>query len=128
MHLLFLAVFIGYSQSKFVLPSDLESDKIRFKLINNLVILPIEVNGAELTFLLDSGVRKPIIFSLFKETDSLVLNNAEIVHLKGLGEGEPVEALKSEKNIFKIGNAVNVNQTMYAIFDENFNFSPRLGQ
>lgn len=120
-------VLVGYSQSKFLLPNHLNKDKINFKFVNNLIIIPVEVNGAKLSFLLDTGVRKPIIFSLFKETDSLVLKNTEIVYLKGLGEGEPVEAIKSDNNIIKIGNAINSNQTVYAIFDEYLNFSPRLG-
>lgn len=124
---LLFVVLAGYSQNKFLLPDDLDKDKIRFKLVNNLVIVPVEINGTELSFLLDSGVRKPIIFSLFKETDSLVLKNTEIVYIKGLGEGEPVEALKSENNSIKIGNAFGGNQTVYALFNEKLNFSPRLG-
>jgi hypothetical protein len=38
--------------------------KIPFQLINNLVFIPINVNGVELTFLLDSGVKETILFSL----------------------------------------------------------------
>ena len=34
-----------------------------FKLINNLIIIPVEVNGVTLSFLLDTGVSKPIIFN-----------------------------------------------------------------
>jgi hypothetical protein len=37
--------------------------KIPFQLINNLVFIPINVNGVELTFL-DSGVKETILFSL----------------------------------------------------------------
>lgn len=125
--LLFCSFWNISSQSNFLLPKGTDSDRIGFKLINNLIVIPVEVNGAELSFLLDTGVRKPIIFSLFKETDSLIIGNAQKVFLKGLGEGTPVMALKSDRNVFKIGSAINVNQSMYAIFDENLNFSPRLG-
>lgn len=125
--LFILSILGGYSQSKYILPNDVQADKIKFKLINNLIIIPLEINGAELSFLLDSGVRKPIVFNLFMETDSLTFKNAQRSYLKGLGEGNSVMALKSENNVFRIGRAMNINQSMYAVFDENLNFSPRLG-
>ncbi len=115
-----------YSQDKFVLQNNKDSDKIRFKLINNLIIIPVEINGAELTFILDSGVRKPIIFNILN-TDSLYINQTDKVLLRGLGGGDPIEALRSKKNIFKIGNSINVDQTLYAIYQDNLNFTPRLG-
>src|SRR5690606_28863948 len=36
-------------------------------------------------------------------------------------------ALKSRNNIFKIGEAINVNQDVFIISDETINFTPRLG-
>ena len=124
----FCASFYNVSaQGKFVLHNDKESDKIRFKLINNLILIPVEINGAELTFLLDSGVRKPIIFNFLNATDSLNINKPEIIYLRGLGEGEPIEAIRSRNNIVKIGDAVNVNQSVFAVFNDKLNFAPRLG-
>ncbi len=38
-----------------------------------------------------------------------------------------LKQLRSRNNIFKIGNAININQNLFAIFDERFNFAPRLG-
>ncbi len=124
---IFLVTYSSYSQGKFVLQDNKESDKIRFKLINNLIVIPVEVNGAELTFLLDSGVRKPIIFNFLNSTDSLAINEPEIIYLRGLGEGEPIEAIRSRNNIVKIGNAININQSLFAVFNEKLNFAPRLG-
>lgn len=126
--LLFLLFFtlLVYPQDRFVLQNNKESDKIKFKLINNLIIIPVNINGAELTFILDSGVRKPIIFNILN-TDSLYINQTETILLRGLGEGEPIEAIRSRNNIFKIGNALKINQSLYAIFQDNLNFTPRLG-
>jgi hypothetical protein len=42
--------------------------KIPFS-INNLVFIPINVNGVELTFLLDSGVKETILFSLEEKNE-----------------------------------------------------------
>lgn len=122
-------LFISFSvsaQGKFVLQGG-KSDKINFQLINNLIVFPVEVNGVELFFLLDTGVSKPIIFNFLNINEALKINQAERIYLRGLGEGEPVEALKSRQNIFKIGNALNLSQDLYAIFDPNLNFAPRLG-
>jgi len=124
---LLLIIYSGYSQGEFVLQDNKESDKIRFKLINNLIVIPVEINGAELTFLLDSGVRKPILFNFLNSTDSLAINEPEIIYLRGLGEGEPIEAIRSRNNIVKIGNAISINQSLFAILNERFNFAPRLG-
>jgi len=116
----------GYSQEGFLLPLDLEKDKIPFKLINNLVVIPVEVNGTSLIFLLDTGVSSTIMFSV-AEVDSLQLNNATSVKLKGLGEGGSIPALKSEKNTLKIGEAFDKDHTIYVIFDKSLNLSTRMG-
>ena len=123
--LLFYTLF-GYSQGKFVLQNSKQFDKVKFKLVNNLIIIPVEVNGAELAFILDSGVRKPIIFNLLN-TDSLYINQTETMFLRGLGGGDPIEAIRSKNNIFKIGSAININQSLFAIVQDNLNFTPRLG-
>ncbi|HEX9827577.1 MAG TPA: retropepsin-like aspartic protease, partial [Flavobacteriaceae bacterium] len=123
--LLFICSIITFGQSKFNLPRT-NSDKIRFQLIDNLIIVPVEVNGVTLSFLLDTGVSKPILFNI-ANIDTLQVNNVETVYLRGLGGGEPVEALKSQNNLFKMGNAINIDQDIYVVFDNSINFTPRLG-
>ena len=115
-----------YSQSKFDIPNSNVS-KIKFELINNLIVLPVEVNGVELSFILDSGVSKPILFNIINLTDSLMINNVEKIYLRGLGADGDIEALRSKYNFFKIGDAINVNQDLYVVFDASINFTPRLG-
>ncbi len=124
--LLLLITSIGISQSNFNLIRT-DSDKIKFKLIDNLIVLPIEINGVELSFLLDSGVSKPILFNIANFTDSLQINNVETMYLHGLGADGAVEALRSKGNVVEIGKAINVNQDIYVIFDADINFAPRLG-
>ena len=115
-----------YSQNGFVLEENKE-DKIRFELINNLIVFPVEINGVELSFLLDTGVSKPIIFNFLNLTEELKINQTEKIFLRGLGEGESVEALRSRNNIFRIGDAISISQSLYAVFDPALNFAPRLG-
>ncbi len=117
----------SFSQQRFSVQNAKSSDKIPFKLINNLIIIPVEVNGVELSFLLDTGVSKPIIFNFLNVSDTLRIKDTETIFLRGLGEGKPVEALKSKNNTFKIGDAIKLNQELFAVFDANLNFGPRLG-
>ena len=126
--LILLLIFVitsSFSQSDFSLPR-LEKDKIRFDLIGNLIILPVELNGVKLSFVLDTGVSKPILFNL-TNIDSLQIRNAETILIRGLGGGDPVEAIRSKRNFLRVGNAININQDVYVVFDKDLNFTPRLG-
>ena len=123
--LIFTCFVNAFGQSKFTLPRS-NSDKIKFQLIDNLIIIPVKVNGVQLSFLLDSGVSKPILFNI-TNIDTLEVNNVETVYLRGLGGGEPVEALRSQNNLFKVGNAINIDQDIFVVFDNSINFTPRLG-
>lgn len=123
--LLFITV-LSFSQGRFELQR-VKHTKIKFELINNLIVFPVEVNGAKLSFLLDSGVSKPILFNIINAPDSIQINHVESIYLRGLGDGGFIEALRSKQNILKIGDAININQEIFVIFDESINFTPRLG-
>ncbi|WP_419212322.1 aspartyl protease family protein [Maribacter sp. X9] len=118
-------VFSGSAQN-YELPSGKKFQKIKFELINNLIVLPIEVNGTELSFVLDSGVGTPILFNL-ADQDSLQLNNVSEITINGLGDGEPINALKSSGNYVQLGDAKNSSQNIYVVMDAGINFSPTLG-
>lgn len=123
------ALFIGaglYAQ-RFILPKTIDQEKIRFELINNLMVVPMQVNGAELSFILDTGVSSPILFNL-TDQDSIQINNVSTISLKGLGEGPAIEALKSENNLFKLGRAQSTNQSLFVVLDRELNLSTSLGR
>ena len=115
------------SAQRFLLPKGVEQEKIRFELVNNLIIIPMDVNGSELSFILDSGVSSPILFNLTDE-DSIQINDVSTISLKGLGDGPPIEALKSENNQFAIGKARSMNQNMFVVLDRELNLSASLGR
>lgn len=117
----FFGVAQGYS-----LQEGQKFEKIRFELINNLMVIPIEVNGTELSFVMDSGVSTPILFNLANQ-DSIELKNVSEITINGLGEGEPISALSSQGNFFKLGNIQNFSQKLYVVMDAGINFSPSLG-
>jgi hypothetical protein len=124
--LLFLTVPYTWAQSSFEFPKKRTQDRIDFKLINNLILIPVLVNDTPLNFLLDTGASSTVIFS-FEETEEIELYNYTIIKLRGLGKGEPVDALKSVGNNIQIGRAKSTNQTIYVVFDGALNFSARLG-
>lgn len=114
------------SQGVFKLDHGRNKESIKFKFVSNLIILPVEVNGVELSFILDTGVNKPILFNL-GTADSVQVKNVEEIYIKGLGDGDPVKALKSMGNEFRMKSVYNHNQELYVVLDTNINFSPRLG-
>ena len=108
------------------LPEGKKYEKLKFQLINNLIVIPLEVNGTELSFILDSGVSKPILFNL-TDQDAVPINNVSEITINGLGGGEPIKALSSSGNFFKLKNIKNVDQLLYVVLDKDLNFSPALG-
>lgn len=118
---------VTFAQNGYFIQNKSGVDKIDFKLVNNIIVIPIEVNGIKLSFLLDSGVNKPIVFDVLNVSDSLNAINAEKIYLKGLGNGGLIQALKSKNNIFKLGNTINFNQDFFVVLDSSINFAPYLG-
>ena len=125
--LLFFSLHNVFTQGRFQFfgKNDVKQ-KVKFERINNLIVIPLEINGKELSFILDTGVNKTILFNL-TENDSLGLNNVEKIKLQGLGDNEPVDALLSKNNRFKIKNIVNSNEDLYVILKDNFNMSSKMG-
>ncbi|MUH37358.1 PDZ domain-containing protein [Zobellia amurskyensis] len=110
----------------FNLPKGQKSEKVKFQLINNLIVVPIEVNGTELSFLLDSGVSTPILFNI-SEADSVQINHVSEITIKGFGDDVPIKALVSEENKFRLKNITNENQKLFVVMDKSINFSTSLG-
>lgn len=126
--LLFICIgYTSFAQGSFAIQNERKTDKIKFKLINNLILIPVEINGVKLSFILDTGVSRVILFNIFNINETLNVNNSEKIFIRGLGEGEPIEALRSRNNVFQIGDALNINQDLYVVYNSKLNFAPRLG-
>ena len=114
------------AQQGFRLPAGVKKATVSFELINNLIIVPLELNGIPLSFILDTGVNKPILFSA-GTADSLLIKNAKEIYLRGLGEGNAVKAYYASGNRIKINKIYSNDQDLYMILDEEINLSPSLG-
>lgn len=126
---LFFFIFsfqITFSQGGFQITNKAKKVKIPFQLVNNLIVIPVSINGVALNFLLDTGVENTILFSLEK-SETVEFNNVEKIAIKGLGNGLPIEALRSKNNNFTIQNFTDRNHEVYIILDDAVNFSSQLG-
>ena len=121
--LFFVPVF---SQQGFLFDDETTKIKIPFKLINNLVLVPIKVNGVELNFLLDTGVSETILFSLEEKKEVRFLNTEKII-LRGLGNQTAVEGLKSTNNTLEFSSLKMSNHLLYIVLDPEFNLSSHIG-
>lgn len=115
-----------FSQQGFQFETEANKISVPFKLINNLVFVPIKVNGIELNFLLDTGVVETILFSL-EDKKEIRFFNAEKILLKGLGSQEAVEGLKSTNNVLEISSLKDRNHMLYIVLDPDFNLSSHIG-
>ena len=115
---------LGQDEFKF----NIKGDKviIPFKFINNLIFIPIKVNGVELNFLLDSGVEETILFSLEEKKEISFLNVEKII-LRGLGSEDAIEGLKSTNNILEIQGLKSASHLVYIVLDQEFNLSSHVG-
>ena len=121
-----LASFTLKAQDDFLIEKHKKKVTIPFKLINNLVFIPIKVNGIELNFLLDSGVEETILFSM-EDKKEVSFKNVQKIKLRGLGSEEEIEGLKSTNNVLETHGLMSVNHMVYIILDQSFNLSSHIG-
>lgn len=106
--------------------SDKNKTVIPFQLINNLIFIPLNINGTNLTFLLDSGVNETILFSL--DQQEVNFNDIEKVKFAGLGGTKSIEGLRSDNNTVTVGKDFrDPKHTIFIILDESINFSAHVG-
>ena len=117
--------FFCFSQ-KFQMEEGKRVQKMKFQLINNVIIIPVEVNGSSLSFILDSGVSTPILFNLTGQ-DSIQINDVTEVKIKGLGAAHSILALSSKGNTFRLRDIQNTQQDLFVVLDKDINFSTTFG-
>jgi hypothetical protein len=114
------------NELRFVDPKD-KSVSFEFQFINNLIIVPVIINDSDtLHFILDTGINSSIMTEL-SIGDSLSLNYLRQIKLRGLGKGNPIDALHSTGNNFLISGIIGYNQDLYILLQNVFNLSSLLG-
>ena len=103
--LFLLTINFGFCQSGFIFPFGVDKVQIAFDLEKNLILIPVELNGVNMRFLLDTGVAETILFSLDDKSEVTLLN-VEKIKMRGLGDQDAVEGLKSSGNTLKINGLI----------------------
>jgi hypothetical protein len=125
--ILFIFIFclVATAQEGFMMEVNKKKIAIPFQLINNLIFIPIKVNGVDLTFLLDSGSEETVLFSL--EDQQISLSNVEKINITSYDSSVYVEALKSTNNMLSTSGYLDTNHNIYIILDQSFNLSSQVG-
>jgi len=121
---IFLISISSHCQSKW----ESEKDKIviPFELTHNLIIVEAEVNNVKLNMLLDTGSDKNLLFS-FPESDSIIFYNTKKIKINGIGNGEPIDAIVSKKNILKIRDYYDDNFELLLVTEQDISIVNKLG-
>lgn len=115
-----------HGQIGFEWQSDKDKIIVPFTFVDNLIIMPVEINNTKLNMLLDSGSEPSLIFS-FPENDTILLHNTKKIKISGLGNEEVAEGIISDTNTANVNGYINKHFELLVILDENLNFSSRIG-
>ena len=107
--------------------SNQKSVKIPFKLVHNLIVIPVRINSSQpLNFILDSGTKSTLITRLYF-ADSLDLRDVNKISVRGLGEGHAIEAYQSKGNELHMHGISGLNNEVFVLMEDVFNLSTRMG-
>lgn len=125
--LMHLFVMHNVSAQPFLLPDGQSRQKLRFKLIHNLIIIPLTINGdGPYNFILDSGVG-PMIITDSKMVDSLYASNLSLFKIRGRGIGEKIEAYVINNMFPSIGKAKTTGLSLVLLRNDPFQLSSYVG-
>ena len=114
------------AQDGFLFETSKNKISIPFEVYNNLIVIPIEINGAKLKFLLDTGIKESILFSV-NDSNEINFSQVEKIKIRGFGEDEPFDGYKSINNTIKIKDYVDKNHILYLILNQDINISTQVG-
>ncbi|GAA4427566.1 hypothetical protein GCM10023188_10780 [Pontibacter saemangeumensis] len=117
----------AYDRDTVFFTTNRKSVKIPFKLVHNLIVIPVRINSSQpLNFILDSGVKSTLITRLYF-ADSLDLRDVNKISIRGLGEGHSIEAYQSKGNDLHLPGISGVNNEVFVLMEDVFNLSTRMG-
>lgn len=123
--LLNLMFLHSYAQRNFSLIHP-KKNSFKFDLSGNLVIIPVKLNGVELAFLLDTGVKETILFAT--PQDSVPLENVSKVKFSGIGIEDGVEGIMAIGNELLVGNTlIDSLHNIYVVDGDDLDLSSHIG-
>lgn len=112
---------------EFLLPPQKKRDIVPFRLVKDLIIIPVNINNQGLfNFILDTGVGLVLITD-YALADSLQLQNIRNFKITGFGEHEDLEAFISPALSMEVGAAKAVAINAAILKKDVFNLSEYVG-
>ncbi|MBL1408598.1 PDZ domain-containing protein [Sphingobacterium faecale] len=125
-----LLVFFGGYANVYAQHWDFKGNKssvtIPIEIINHIITIPVQLNGEELRFILDTGVKETLLFG---NIDSVVLHNVTSINFNGLGISEGLKGLLSLSNVLVLGDSALIDHRhdLYVVVDSSVNLSKNIG-
>ena len=95
------SVYQTKAQSDFMFSDGSHKRTFSFEAINNLIVIPVKINGVTFSFILDSGVNRTILFNN-DLISALQLKNKISINLRGFSNSELIKAFKVEASLLEI--------------------------
>lgn len=114
----------AFAQSGFVLLKN-KKLSIPFIFAHNLVIIPVEVNGFMMNFLLDTGVKETMVFGKsLGVVDSTIFKNK----FQGFGSSGGIEGILAINNQLRIAKRMeDIDHPIFILDNEHIDISSRIG-
>ncbi|MGB3590460.1 MAG: PDZ domain-containing protein [Nonlabens sp.] len=125
--LFFSTICLAQEATTFTLPDGVDKLKIKFELVSNMIVLPVVVNGVEMSFTLDSGASHTSILNL-TGVDSLLVNKGNAVKVNGYGKGKYLQAIYSIDNHLDIQGFNSPHANLYILTEEEISLAPITGR
>lgn len=107
------------SPAGFYLPEPIEEVTLRYTSINNLIILPVVINGnLTVNLILDTGTRNIVLFGKrFQNLFEFVPNKN--IQFSGMGSGKPVYGKLSLNNQIELTSLIGENIPLVVVANKN---------
>ncbi|MEA3452643.1 MAG: hypothetical protein U9Q83_12185, partial [Bacteroidota bacterium] len=99
---------------------------IEFKLVNNLIIIPVFINNSDtLFFILDTGINPTLLTT--NNTD-ISFNTGRVLQISGLGQDDNLTVLQTYGNKIHLGDdALLTKQNVFVVQKDRFELSKKMG-